>query len=146
MKDLEAIPDRTRDLCGAVELPLPPKLWRSFRKKPIEVQAYQFSVEMLEAHLFDGAPLPEGLLFGSATYHKGRRELVNWRISVMTAHEQRVMLADGDWVVPEPVPNRFYPIKPDIFAATYEPADAARSASPLLTAEEGPGCKPPTSS
>ncbi len=29
--------------------------------------------------------------------------------------------ADGDWILPEPKADRYYPCKPDIFAATYEP-------------------------
>jgi len=41
---------------------------------------------------------------------------------VVTAHEQRAYLAPGDWVIPEPTAGKFYPCKPDIFAATYEPA------------------------
>lgn len=42
---------------------------------------------------------------------------------VTTVHEQRAYLADGDWIVPEPKPGRFYPCKPDIFAAKYEPLE-----------------------
>jgi hypothetical protein len=42
---------------------------------------------------------------------------------VITAHEQRAYLVPGDWIIPEPMPNRFYPCKPDIFAATYEPVE-----------------------
>lgn len=115
----------------------PSAAWARWRKKPIEIDAYQFRVSMLEAHLFDGAPLPPGVKFGRATYHKDRRELTDWRVSVMTAHEQPVSLEDGDWIVPEPRPDRFYPIKPDIFAATYEVVaplaahlDAERPAEP----------------
>lgn len=41
---------------------------------------------------------------------------------VITAHEQRAYLAPGDWVIPEKAEDRYYPCKPDIFAATYEAA------------------------
>jgi hypothetical protein len=41
---------------------------------------------------------------------------------VHTAHNnQAVELEDGDWIVPEPDGHHYYPIKPDIFGATYEP-------------------------
>jgi hypothetical protein len=36
---------------------------------------------------------------------------------------QHVFLSEGDWIVPEPDGEHFYPIKPDVFAATYEPAE-----------------------
>lgn len=40
-----------------------------------------------------------------------------------TIHEgQKVSLEVGDWILPEPDGVHFYPCKPDIFAATYEPA------------------------
>lgn len=39
---------------------------------------------------------------------------------VITVHEQRAYLAPGDWIIPEPKQDRFYPCKPDIFAARYE--------------------------
>lgn len=48
---------------------------------------------------------------------------------VTTAHGQHVTLEDGDWVVPEPsgphvLAFAAYPVKPDIFAATYEEVGA----------------------
>ena len=43
---------------------------------------------------------------------------------VHTAHSNQVIeLEDGDWIVPEPDGEHFYPIRSDIFAATYEPVD-----------------------
>jgi hypothetical protein len=39
---------------------------------------------------------------------------------VITIHNQAAYLEDGDWIVAEPKPHCFYPVKPDIFAATYE--------------------------
>jgi hypothetical protein len=43
---------------------------------------------------------------------------------VHTAHASQVVLVEpGDWIVPEPNGDGFYPIKADIFEATYEPAD-----------------------
>lgn len=43
---------------------------------------------------------------------------------VHTMHDnQRVNLQTGDWVVMESDGEHFYPIKPDVFAATYEPVE-----------------------
>jgi hypothetical protein len=42
---------------------------------------------------------------------------------VITAHGQAAYLAEGDWILPEPHEGRFYPCKPDIFAATYDPIE-----------------------
>ena len=45
---------------------------------------------------------------------------------VHTAHErQAVELTDGDWILPEPDGQGFYPVKADVFAERYEPADSA---------------------
>lgn len=72
-----------------------------FRKKPTVIEANQFQ------HPATGA-------LGTCTEEDGRAYVV-------TAHEQKVYLEPGDWIVAEPgKPNRFYPIKPDIFAETYE--------------------------
>jgi hypothetical protein len=34
-----------------------------------------------------------------------------------------VILEVGDWIIPEPDGIHFYPCKPDIFEATYEPVN-----------------------
>ena len=40
---------------------------------------------------------------------------------VHTIHDnQIVVLSVGDWIIPEPDGEHFYPCKPDIFASTYE--------------------------
>jgi hypothetical protein len=73
-----------------------------FRKIPVEIEAVQF----------DGMNDPAGVL---------RRE-EDHAPYVVTIHGQRCYIQVGDWIVPEPDGVHFYPIKPDIFAATYEPA------------------------
>jgi hypothetical protein len=40
---------------------------------------------------------------------------------VTTIHNQRVFLTPGDFVVQEPDGEHYYPVKPDIFKASYEP-------------------------
>ncbi len=76
-----------------------------YRKKPVVIEAEQF---FPEKH-----PWPAGLNGGSVSEP---------RLYVVTAHDQRVYVEAGDWIVPEGPkhPYRYYPIKPDIFAETYE--------------------------
>lgn len=40
-------------------------------------------------------------------------------LTVTTIHGEEAIVRHGDWILPEPVPGRFYPVKPDIFANTY---------------------------
>lgn len=78
-----------------------------YRKKPVVIDVEQF---------LEGQPIPKGVCFGfrcggvdTATPH------------LHTIHNnQRVDIVFGDWVMPEPDGEHFYPCKPDIFAATYE--------------------------
>lgn len=72
-----------------------------FRKRPVVVEAEQW---------FPGRRVA------------GVRENIAGSF-VVTAHGQRAYLAPGDWVITEPDGRGHYPCKPDIFAATYEPAD-----------------------
>ena len=86
----------------------------SYRKRPVIVEAEQFT----ESHI----PF---LCFGP--YVRFR----DGKYYVITAHNQKVWLKFGDWVVPESGRGtetdgpewRSYPIKPDIFTATYEPVE-----------------------
>jgi len=41
---------------------------------------------------------------------------------VFTAHG-RIRAEAGDWIVTDPTTGESWPIKPDIFEATYEPAE-----------------------
>ncbi|MFB7228492.1 DUF6011 domain-containing protein [Streptomyces fimicarius] len=45
-------------------------------------------------------------------------------LKVRTAHDELATVRHGDWIIPEAQPGRFYPCKPEVFAATYELADA----------------------
>ena len=97
--------------------PAPPQL--RWRKKPVVVEAVQWNGTNLDALVMWGAPatpLPasnrpdrgEGLIIG--TLEDG-------------PNCEAVHVADvGDWII-RGVKGEFYPCKPDIFEATYEPAD-----------------------
>ena len=75
-----------------------------FRKKPIVIEAIQFRGNFDELESFVG---------GDANFTNG--ELV------IATLEGALHASDGDWII-KGVKSEFYPCKPDIFAATYEPA------------------------
>jgi hypothetical protein len=81
---------------------------QTFRKKPVVVQAAQY--------LKNSKALPKGVCL--EPHLDG-----DWVIPhVHTIHQnQAVVLEDGDWILPEPDGVHFYPVRPDIFTATYEP-------------------------
>lgn len=85
-----------------------------FRKKPVVIEAAQFlgGVEV------NGYRIPRGVCFCS---DGDEPETLTHRFHVHTIHEgQFVILAHGDWIIPESDDVHFYPCKPDIFEATYE--------------------------
>lgn len=91
-----------------------------YRKKPVVIDAVQFTEDMLKAHLFDGKPLPEGLRCIQSTSHPARREIYGATCGIETL--EGFMTANyGDWIITG-VNGERYPCKPDIFEKTYEPA------------------------
>jgi hypothetical protein len=78
-----------------------------FRKRPVEIEAVQW----------DGGNIEQvAALAGSAKIQSGKRLLVIHTLEGdMTARRK-------DWII-RGVRGELYPCKPDIFAATYEPAD-----------------------
>jgi hypothetical protein len=84
-----------------------------FRKKPVEIEAWQF-----EAPEFMAQPpwIGYAMMKGDMNFHGGE----NPYYSIKTL--EGVMRAiPGDWII-RGVKGELYPCKPDIFAATYEPA------------------------
>ena len=77
-----------------------------FRKKPIVVEADQY---------LDGMSV-EGVCCNMACPYLTAH--------VHTIHDgQFTPIADGDWIIAEPDGEHYYPCKPDIFEATYEPVE-----------------------
>lgn len=80
-----------------------------FRKKPVIIEAEQYNVE---------GRLVEGMCNSQSCFTQ-----TNSLPHVHTIHKgQTVNLELGDWIIPEPDGEHFYPCKLDIFEATYEPA------------------------
>lgn len=90
-----------------------------FRKKPVVIEAEQFTEDMAIRCLIDRDSAPFGLSV-SGDYHATNREIYHAWINIKTL--EGVMRADiGDWII-QGVKGELYPCKPDIFEATYEPA------------------------
>lgn len=78
-----------------------------FRKKPVVIEARHF------AQPVDGSVI--------CTWCGGTNEKSPHEIQIKTL--EGTMTADlGDWII-KGVKGEFYPCKPDIFAATYEPVN-----------------------
>ncbi len=80
-----------------------------YRKKPIVIEAVQYTKYGV---------LVDGMCNSRSCYTSG-----NNKPHVHTIHDNQVVLLEvGDWIIPEPDGVHYYPCKPDIFEATYEPA------------------------
>ena len=93
-----------------------------FRKKPVVIEAYQFTRQMIEEYLFDGVPLPIGVKFGQASFHPGNRTIDHYTVRVDTLEGETYKVEEGDWIITGVAGER-YPCKPDIFLATYDPVE-----------------------
>ena len=80
-----------------------------FRKKPVRVEAVQWSPELPHPAVKVTAP---------------QRGSIEPRGIMHTKHGH-VFVSPGDWIIAELDGDGFYPCKPDIFSATYEPCGSA---------------------
>lgn len=103
---------------------------RSYRKKPVVIEAVQWTGENLrEVNAFtDGPPETESRLAGLMWEHY--EDLVRKDGLKIYTLEGKMDASLGDWII-KGVKGEFYPCKPDIFAATYEPASQPLTAQPL---------------
>jgi len=93
-----------------------------FKKKPVVIEAIQFTMDTAIECLIDRKPAPFGLSV-SGDYHPANRTVSSAWISIRTL--EGTMRADiGDWII-KGVKGELYPCKPDIFEATYEPDTAS---------------------
>ena len=80
-----------------------------FRKKPVVIDAVQFRAGEQPAELAGD------VIAGTVTYPDDGTMLI-------ATLEGTMIATPGDWII-RGVKGELYPCKPDIFAATYEPAD-----------------------
>lgn len=95
-----------------------------FRKKPVEIAAMHFSAYLCalpgESELHD---LYRWLTSGGADFYLDQVEPGPAFLMIRTL--EGTMRADvGDWIICG-VQGEFYPCKPDIFEATYEPVESS---------------------
>ena len=80
-----------------------------YRKKPVVIEAEQYT---------EYGKYVKGMCNSTSCYTSG-----NNKPHVHTIHNNQIVnLEVGDFIIPEPDSIHFYPCKPDIFSATYEPA------------------------
>jgi hypothetical protein len=84
-----------------------------FRKKPVEVEAMEYTRESRDAVIAWCGAIHTGIDDDGAEY-----ELENIRIPTPEGDHMAQL---GDWII-RGVKGEFYPCKPDIFKATYDPA------------------------
>ena len=85
-----------------------------FRKKPVIIDAW----EVKEVSLADTKLLH--VMHGLPLWHVGR---INGKTGIIIPTLEGDHLAEkGDWIL-KGVAGEYYPCKPDIFKATYEPVD-----------------------
>ncbi len=95
-----------------------------YRKRPVVVDAEQYTGPDGVPAGHELPPAPDGVKWHT-TEHAGIRYAY-----VVTAHDQATYLRPGDWVIAEPDGRGHYPCKPDIFAATFDPAESATTPLP----------------
>lgn len=93
-----------------------------FRKRPLEVEAIQFTGDNI-GEIWDA--------FGAASII-GPTEINPEKLTITTAHDDMAYVRPGDWIVPDSKPDTFYPIKPDVFEATYSRVDESVSAAEVV--------------
>ena len=92
-----------------------------FRKKPVVVEAVQFTGDNA-SEILRLMPKDKKSTLVVSSSPGGNGRLSRTSLHVMTL-EGLMKVSPGDWVI-RGVAGELYPCKPDIFAATYEPADA----------------------
>lgn len=80
-----------------------------FRKKPVVIEAFQVVNDHCPQWFVDEIGKSVGGTAGTNV----------WRIKTL---EGDMIASPGDWII-RGVKGELYPCKPDIFAATYEPAE-----------------------
>ena len=89
-----------------------------YRKKPVVIDAVQFTESVRDAFLFDRYPLPKSVHYQSSEIDKDQRKAYKACFYIDTL-EGRMEVSTGNWIITG-VKGESYPCKPDIFELTYE--------------------------
>lgn len=95
-----------------------------FRKRPVEIEAHQWDGDWSAVIAWLDSLRGDGPLLIPLGHEPGIRRAIDSddELVLITVHGDRAPCRLGDWIIPETEPNRFYPCKPGIFAATYQPS------------------------
>jgi hypothetical protein len=94
-----------------------------FRKKPVVIDAVQLTWSNWNDVCELTGPFSDGMVGCYVGADGKETEDTNGRIGLKIPTLEGTMLAvQDDWII-KGVKGEFYPCKPDVFAATYEPAD-----------------------
>jgi hypothetical protein len=85
-----------------------------YRKKPVIVEAVQFTKEMV----LEKEPIPEGVTMGHKSWHPARGEIGSYRYYIETM-EGKMDVRIGDWIITG-VKGEKYPCARDVFEMSYE--------------------------
>lgn len=98
------------------------------RRRPTEVETVQLSwANWSEVCEFIGLGLPDSTAQPAYQIQSGKEhdtcgepgpEYIAF--DAKTAHGETATFRHGDWIMRDSEPGTFYPVKPDVFAATYE--------------------------
>lgn len=101
-----------------------------YRKKPVTIEAVQWTGSNLrEVITFTDGP-PDTRTQHAGMMWENYEDLVRRDGLKIFTLEGAMLASPGDWIV-KGVKGEFYPCKPDIFAATYEPAALRREREPV---------------
>lgn len=98
-----------------------------FRKKPVVIEAVRWTGENLRAVISftDGPPdtrsMHAGMKWDEYTDLVAREGLMIYTLEDGPGRKAKHFASVGDWIV-RGIQGEFYPVKPDIFDATYDPA------------------------
>lgn len=105
---------------------------KNFRKKPVVIEAVRWDgTNVLEVYSFmHGAPtITHGIVSDKWDDFESIHRDKDWHIKTLEdgpKGEAKHVASVGDWII-KGVQGEFYPCKPDIFDATYEPVDATEN-------------------
>ena len=104
-----------------------------YRKKPVVIEAVQLTEEVFWDQQ-DNEKLVFGRFAFNGSWHPGDRKIYNVYVIIDTL-EGRMKAELGDWII-KGIKGEFYPCKPDIFNATYDPVDCPSTETAPAKSEE----------
>lgn len=91
-----------------------------YRKKPVVIEAIQLTPELFW-EVYENKQTIFGKFTFSGHYHPPSKTIYDAYITIKTL-EGNMRAVLFDWII-KGVKGEFYPCKPDIFEATYEPVE-----------------------